>query len=557
MTMDDRIGRIAVVGLGPRALGALEAFAGQSAGSGQRLAVDLFDSFPWPGAGPNFSPDQTPLCLLNIPLRGITMGAPRWTGAGTGTFGDWLGPAGADPERYPARAELGGYLAARFADLRNNPPAGLRLSRFDDVIRAVVRDEGGWWLTGSDGRHGPYAEILLTQGQPSTRPDDQLARWQTHARNCKADLVAAYPDHRLMRIAAGWTGRRVAVRGLGLSTLDVVRMLTCGAGGRFGDGRYHPSGREPAVILPFSLDGHAPVPKPATAALDARFDPTDPETDAFGAAVAAALGQGSDAALQTICAAMVAPARRILGQVSVPQAADDLEAWLEAERDRPGSQETRSPAEVLTAGIAEATGRAAPSAGYVVGQLMRKWQDRFRQAFNPSAETAPATAAAIVGFDDGLKRYSYGPPVSSSQELAILIEAGLVDLRAAEDPDILLTEDGWQLVDDDASARVTAMVDAVLPSPDLDALRDPLMTDLIGAGRAVAVDPGLGARTAPDGRLLDTDGRPQDGLCLLGRLALGSVVAVDSIHDCFGAAADRWAEGALSRLSRQAAEPVQ
>jgi len=38
------------------------------------------------------------------------------------------------------------------------------------------------------------------------------------------------------------------------------------------------------------------------------------------------------------------------------------------------------------------------------------------------------------------------------------------------------------------------------------------------------------------------------GLCLLGRLALGSVVAADSLHDCFGEASHRWAEGVVDRL---------
>ena len=43
------------------------------------------------------------------------------------------------------------------------------------------------------------------------------------------------------------------------------------------------------------------------------------------------------------------------------------------------------------------------------------------------------------------------------------------------------------------------------------------------------------------------DGRPAPGLAVLGRMASGSVIAVDSIHDCFGAAAERWAEGVAAR----------
>ena len=92
------------------------------------------------------------------------------------------------------------------------------------------------------------------------------------------------------------------------------------------------------------------------------------------------------------------------------------------------------------------------------------------------------------------------------------------------------------------------MVDAVLPPPDLGRLDDPLMRGLIDSGRVTAIEKGLGARIRPDGRLIGRDGSVQPGLCLLGRLAMGSVIAADSIHDCFGAAADRWAQGVAARV---------
>ena len=71
---DDR--RIAVIGLGPRGVGALEALAAVAETRGLRLSVDVFDPFPAPGAGPNFDPDESPLCRLNIPMRDIDLRAP-------------------------------------------------------------------------------------------------------------------------------------------------------------------------------------------------------------------------------------------------------------------------------------------------------------------------------------------------------------------------------------------------------------------------------------------------------------------------------------------------
>ena len=67
MTMENAGRRIAVVGMGPRGLGALEALAECVEGSGLVIDLDIFDPVAHAGAGPNFSPDQSELCLLNLP----------------------------------------------------------------------------------------------------------------------------------------------------------------------------------------------------------------------------------------------------------------------------------------------------------------------------------------------------------------------------------------------------------------------------------------------------------------------------------------------------------
>lgn len=544
MTRNNAARRIAVIGMGPRGLGAIEALEERAQQAGMTLDLDIFDPVEHYGAGPNFDPDQTPLCILNIPIREVALDRPGYAGAQTVTFSQWLGP-GTDPDAFPARATLGKYLAGRFRDLEAHGQA-LRLGRHSERVHHIAGAPGRWVLVTDRARHGPYDEVLLTQGQPRTAPDEQLDRWQTHARRCGADLISAYPADALMLAAREWAGRSVAVRGMGLSTLDVLRMLTCGLGGTFENGRYHRSGREPARILPFSLDGHAPVPKPATAAVDQRFDPLRDETRAFEEALATAIADSPQAALVGICDALVPPVLRILKATGAAADIKAVRTWLAVERDKPGTQETRAPIPALRDGIAMAEGSLPPSPGYVVGQLWRKWQNEIRRAYNP-ARIEPDTIKAVVGFDEGLKRFSYGPPVSSARELIMLNTAGLVDLHAADDPDILLIDAGWRLVEDDDATDVCAMVDAVLPSPALGRITEPLIVKLKADGRIQPVADGFGADTAPDGQILGPSGKVQTGLSLLGRLALGSVIGVDSIHDCLGAASDRWAEGVISR----------
>lgn len=545
MTMKNTGRRVAVIGMGPRGLGALEALAERIGGTGLLIDLDIFDPVAHAGAGPNFNPDQSELCLLNLPVREISLNSPSYAGTQLGEFSDFLSPP-SDPETFPPRAQLGRYLAARFDDLVGNVQS-MHLTQHKVKVQKISNSSDGWWIDANDRRFGPYEEVLLTQGQPDTTPDDQMARWQSHARDSAADLIAAYPAAALLEAAREWAGRTVAIRGLGLSTLDVLRLLTCGMGGHFADGRYHRSGREPARILPFSLDGHAPLPKPATAALDKNFDPTPEETNAFEAAFAKALTAEPNEALRIICEAFLVPATRILGATGSAADENGVQQWLATERDTPGAQETRSPTEALRVGIHMADGSLPPSPGVVIGQLWRKWQNALRRGFNPARVNAE-TAKALIGFDEGLKRYSYGPPIRSAKELLMLIEAGLVDLRAADDPDIQLTHDGWQLVEDDTSVTVSAMVDAVMPPAALERSKDPVITNLMDESRLCVVADGLGAQTEADGQLVDRNGRVQHGLSLLGRLALGSVIAVDSIHDCVGAATDRWADGVIARI---------
>lgn len=546
MTEDTSTGRIAVIGMGPRGLGALEALTACWGETRAPLRVDVFDPFDAPGAGPNFAPGESPLCRLNIPMRDLDIRPPASSAAGR--FAEWWEGAG-DVDAFPPRADLGRYLEARYADLR--AMTALQVRGLDTPVDEVQPQGGAWRLRTGDTWHGPYAEVLLVIGQPEVEPDEQLAGWKDHVRDGKAALASAYPAHVLQDRAAAWAGRTVAVRGLALSAFDVLRVLTVGQGGRFEAGGYVKSGREPGRILPFSLDGKPPSPKPETDALDARFDPAPGETEAFEEAVSKAARGDPDSARRHIDAALVPAVTRILretGGGGDGGDADGVADWLCREWDAPGSQEDETPIGALRTGIAMAEGEMPPSIGYAVGQIWRKWQDGLRKGFNP-AHVRFDTAAVVIGFDEGLKRYSYGPPISSSRELAALIDAGLVDLGWAADPGIEMIEGGWELTAGGAAARASVMVDAVLPSPDLGAVRDPLIRGLVSDGRLVTCGEGLAAHTAEDGTLIGADGVVSAGLCLLGRLALGSVIAVDSLHDCFGDASKRWAQGVERRIA--------
>jgi uncharacterized NAD(P)/FAD-binding protein YdhS len=536
---------IAVVGLGPRGVGALEALATLASRRGLRLTVDLFDPHPSPGAGPNFDPDESDLCRLNIPMRDIDLRVPETLD--TLPLADWLSPS-TGRDTFPPRPSLGTYLQYRLGVLTRAP--GLNLACFDLRVKRVWRTSAGWHLDAGGQRHGPYREVLLVPGQPPTRPDDQLSEWQAHAATGNGILAQAYPARQLLRQAGDWAGKTVAVRGLALSSFDVVRVLTQGLGGRFTGKGYRRSGQEPDRILPFSLDGQPPFPKPQTADVDAGFTPTEEETAAFRVAMAEAAVAFPDVARQRITSALIPPVQRILSVQDGAPSGNGIATWLATEWTDPGAQEGADAVECLRAGIAMADGTRPPSIGYAVGQVWRWWQNPLRQGYNP-AGTPPETAAQIVGFDEGLKRYSYGPPVDACRELLVLIETGLVSTAMARDPEITPVDAGWRLRTGNHEATADVMVDAVLPPPDPRQVTDPMIAELLRDGWLTGHDD-LGARTGPDGRLIGRTDQPAPGLSLLGRLALGSVIAADSLHDCFGAASRRWAEGVVSRMSGSA-----
>lgn len=534
--------KIALVGCGPRGLGALEALATGLPQRDRPLSVDVFDTFATLGAGPNFDPQESPVCRLNIPMRDIEIRPPETSTCGP--FGVWLGQAAPGPDAFPQRAELGRYLEARYADLVAHP--ALSLTHRPQAIEELKNDADGCYLRG-DGWFGPYAEVLLTIGQPEVRPDEQLAAWQVHARRSSGELAQAYPARALSERAADWVGRNVAIRGLALSAFDVIRVLTVGQGGRFEHDRYIPSGREPSLILPFSFDGRPPFPKPGTEALDLRFAPSDAESAEFLQAMTRAAVAAPDAARKIIDASLLPVVRRILTETGGDDDSAAIARWLDTEWASPGSQESGGAVDALRHGIAMAEGKCPPGIGYTVGQVWRKWQDEVRQGYNP-AETPAETAKLVVGFDEGLKRYSYGLPVSSCHEVLMLTEAGLVDMELSADPEIDLLPAGWLLRTGGRERTADIMVDGVLPSPDLSIVTAPMVAGLLSEGRLCTVAEGLGGTTAADGTVLGTGATPSPGLSFLGRLALGSVIAADSLHDCFGEGSRRWAEGVVGRL---------
>lgn len=539
--------KLAVVGDGPRALAALEALAAIAATSGTGFSVTWFAGSRCPGAGPNFDPGQLAHNLLNIPLRDIDLAAPQWAQGGVPGFAQWLEERGdaADPDDFPPRRLVGHYLQARLGTLARAGIEGFLLEVIAARAFDAGRDARGWHVRAGETAHGPFDHLLLLPGHLESEPDAQLSRWTNHAARQGLMLARAYPSEALLE-RSDWRGRKVAIRGFGLSMIDVARALTLGLGGQFvpaGQGRlgYVRSGAEPARLLPFSLDGLPQAPKPATAALDTPFIPTRIERDAFRSALASTL-EADDAALGALCATLahLVTARLLEGDT------EDARRWLVREiEDHAQPRDRVDPAALLAHYLDMAHGLRAPSIGYVAGQLWRHCQGYLRQVYNDADHRPARAAAALMRLDEALKRYSYGPPAMAGAQLLALIEAGIVSLRQVDDPDIEMVPAGWCLSRQASDDVCDTMIDSVLAGPDLEQVDDPLVASLRDGGLLSRSDAGPGARTDRNCRAIERRGNTVEGLWLAGRMSAGSTIAADSLHDCFGGWIDRWLAGLL------------
>ena len=143
---------IAIVGFGPRGLGALEALTSAINDAGTTASVDVFDPFPWPGAGPNYDPEQSDLCLLNIPMRSLDINPPAFLADQMNSFSNWSLPPYRQ-EDFPPRSKLGAYFNARYRALVLAAGNIIETTQQNLLITGLEHGESGWWLCSDGARH--------------------------------------------------------------------------------------------------------------------------------------------------------------------------------------------------------------------------------------------------------------------------------------------------------------------------------------------------------------------------------------------------------------------
>lgn len=334
---------IAIVGAGPRALWALEELQVISRERNLALDVTVFDPHD-PGVGSAYDPAQPEYRLVNVTSQVIRTAA--------GMLDDYRG-ADCARDPFPPRAVVGRFLAHSWAAMVENLPAQMTLTHERRRITALAELDG-------------FDEVLLATGHaaPET-PEGMLDAYH-------GDLSVIEP------------GDRVAIRGAALTFIDVVLALTLGRGGRFVDGTYVASGREPVTITAYTRSGSAIQVKPAPLTEDERA-----KLEPFRAQV-----RGGADLPGALCAAATAVAGQPVTLADAEPDPDVVGAW------RASIREDRRPPQAL--GLA------------------------WRELYPEIVERGSFGRMDLGGLPRLLEPLAFGPPPGQVRRLVALVDAGIL-----------------------------------------------------------------------------------------------------------------------------------
>jgi len=448
-------------------------------------------------------------------------------------------------------------------------------------------------------------EILLLTGHaknrilPGSGPEIWMAFAQSQQKKGRRTSYVhlVYPiDEKTRHIEPGDS---VYVIGMGLTAIDVVKTLTIGRGGKFKNGGYIPSGKEPFVILgsrlglPYSAraynqktdqyKGKILVPE-----LVSKLKKQKPKIDfvkdlmpciikemeyvyyttlmgeKFGDQV---LANSSDEALSALIRENVAP--------------EDQFSWEDLEnpfrtiesRTLSGQPWFSSMAEYLRfvtdyirRDIAEAEkGNLTSPLKTAVDSVLRDLRDTLRLAVDRGGLTAASHRYLNKTFNRANNRIAVGPPVSGTRELLILAEMGIVSFSGPM-PNLTMKEDtGDFFIESDyvtgSKRSVQHVLNGRIHSVDCKNDSSPLIQNLYKRGMirnfvneddTDSYELG-GLDVTDDFNIINVDGQPHPHICAIGIPVEGKFWfnAVDARPDVGSnaiALLSRWTEKAIDRI---------
>ncbi|KAI9035368.1 uncharacterized protein KD926_003697 [Aspergillus affinis] len=530
----------AIVGMGPRGTSALErlcASASEFLSPGMRLTVHVVDPSP-PGAGRVWRTEQSSELLMNTVTSQVTL----WTDDSVVCSGpirngpslyEWAAQEKLDlgPDEYPTRAQYGHYLQWVFGEVvRNAPPQveievhAARAVQLDDSddSRQTLRLSNGRTLSG-------LSAVILSQGHVPLVHDPKLQQLAAYAsqHNLRYITPSNPADVDLSSIQPG---EPIFLRGLGLNFFDYMALLTTGRGGRFvrttNGSRYHPSGREPRIYagsrrgIPYQARGdnekgaygrHMPLLftdeviegfRRRAESESAHHHPPDflkevwplvckeVETVYYEALLRQHKLDERDFRARFLVTKHQSPEE---SQVLSDFGIDEIHRWSWDRLSRPYGEQ-RFTAGVWRDWLLEYLREDAREAalGNLNGPLkaaldvMRDLRNELRLVVDHAGVSGFSHRDHLDRWYTPLNAYvSIGPPRQRIEQMVALMEAGVLDVLGPR-PTVSNQDGAWVVHSPEVpglKARVTTLVEARLPEPDLRHTADELMAHLLQTGQ--------------------------------------------------------------------------
>ncbi len=569
--------QLAIIGMGPRGLYALERLLLELSKQQLEIGLHIFDATHCPGTGTVWDMSQPDSNWINITERALVGIEQRQAISYAGctipefpSYHEWsnYNQGVHAPDTFPPRQKIGHYLNARYTSIAKALENLKTFESYNEEIIDLKPKDERLEIIGHD-QQWVCDALVLTVGHQSTVLSDQLQSWTSHvAKHHTPQLFdTSYPITQLETLKNEME-MTVGIRGFGLAMIDVMRYLTINNFGNFKvidpstfETVYYKTQAQGLKIVPFSLDGLPLVPKPLNEAIDVKYQPTDEELEHFKTEIEAV--SQSDSAVSHLDF-LIQPIAQISARVYLELKDDaqlhhlnhsELESvvihWLKHENYRHHlllDHKTEVYQQIKTY-IGMALGDTSVSLDYCIDQVWRHCQPTLYKAFS-HAKIDESIIKEVIALDERSKRYSYGPPIESMQQVLALVDADVLSLDYVNNPKITLTPKGWNL-ENNAKTTIScsAMVNSVLDAPQLLKVDTPLIKNLLEDDLIQPIHSALGIETTSEGFVKTPHKDDNLAIAVLGRLAKGSVIGVDAILECFGPRIETWAKAQVERLS--------
>ncbi|WP_179353824.1 FAD/NAD(P)-binding protein [Winogradskyella vidalii] len=569
--------QLAIIGMGPRGLYALEQLLLELSYTNYRVKISVFDASDCGGSGNVWETTQPDSNWINITERALSDIKERpqivydnYTLQAFPSYHHWcqFNKSPNEPDTFPPRNKVGKYLFERYNSIvqtfDNSTLMSFHKYKIEDLNlkNNQLETVGHSQIWTSD-------TVLLTIGHQPTELSKQLKQWQSHTtlHQSISLYTTAYPIDQLNTIK-NESAINIGIRGFGLAMIDVMRYLTINNYGNFKlinpatfETQYYKVKDQKLKLVPFSLDGLPLVPKPLNATIDQWYQPTASELEMFKSEIEAVAQTASN---PDSIAFLIQPMAKIIARVflelkhksvshnlNLSELKTVILNWLNDNNySHPLIQDYNIGTYKLIQNYIEmALGKRPISLDYCVGQVWRLCQPSLYKAFS-HAKVNNDIIERVIALDERSKRYSYGPPIESMQQVLALVDAGILTLDFVSNPEINLVSEGWQFKNSkNQSITNPVMINSVLDAPKLLKVKAPLIKNLLQNDFIQPIHSKLGIETSPDGFVNTPKNKADVPIAVLGRLAKGSVIGVDAILECFGPRIEAWAKAYVQRLS--------